>query len=113
MSHRRAKLGHELAQRLALILETKVSDPRLHEVVVVGVEAAPDASFARVYYRTFGDRAPIAEALERAKPFIRRRLAEGLRLRRVPELDFRHDPSLEQGDQMLSLLRDIANEQET
>jgi len=40
-------------------------------------------------------------------------MARELPLKRVPELRFCHDPSLEQGSEILSLLRDIADEQKT
>ena len=86
MNHRRERVGREFRQRLANILERRVSDPRLRRVTVIEVRSAPDASFARVFYRTLGDREEAAQALDKAKPFIRRCLAEGLRLRRVPEL---------------------------
>ena len=106
--HRRERLGHELTQRLARILEHRVSDPRLEGLTVVDVQAAPDASFARVYYRTLGDREQAAEALEKAKPYIRRRLAEGLKVRRVPELDFRYDRAQDSGARVDELLRELA-----
>ena len=87
MSHRRQRIGHDLAHRLARILTEKVSDPRLEMLSIVEVQSAPDGSFARVFYRTLGDRDrdEVARALESAKPFIRRCLGENLRLRRVPE----------------------------
>ena len=110
MSHRSARLGHELTQRLAQILEHRVSDPRLRGLVIVDVTAAPDASFARVYYRTLGDREQAAQALDKAKPYIRRLLAEELPLRRVPELDFRYDPAADSGARVDEILREIAEE---
>ena len=108
MSHRKGRLASDLAQRIARILATRVSDPRLEGVTVVNVDAAPDGSFARVFYRTFGDQEAAAEALAKAKPYIRRRLGEGLRLRRVPELDFRYDPSQAQGARVDEILRELA-----
>jgi ribosome-binding factor A len=107
VSHRSARLGHELTQRLAQILEHRVSDPRLRGLVIVDVTAAPDASFARVYYRTLGDREQAAQALDKAKPYIRRRLAQGLKLRRVPELDFRYDRSQDSGSRVDEILREL------
>jgi ribosome-binding factor A len=45
--------------------------------------------------------------LESAAGFLRHRLAQVLDLKRVPELRFRHDSSLAQGEATLSLLREI------
>ena len=110
MSHRKQRLAHDLAQRIARILESRVSDPRLEGLTVVDVDAAPDGSFARVFYRTFGDPEQAAQALEKAKPYIRHRLGEGLRLRRIPELDFRYDPSQAQGARVDEILRELAED---
>jgi ribosome-binding factor A len=107
VNHRRARLSHALERRLAEILEHRVSDPRLSTVSVIEVRAAPDASFARVFYRSRGDRDEVEIALEKAKPYIRKRLAEGLSLRRVPELDFRYDPSEESGARVDEILREL------
>ena len=107
MRHRPERIANELAQRLATILGERVSDPRLRRVTIVEVRAAADASFARVFYRTLDDREELAQVLERAKPFIRRCLAEGLRLRRVPELDFRYDPAADQGARVDAILKEL------
>jgi ribosome-binding factor A len=107
MSHRRERIGHDIAHRLARILAERVSDPRLAGLTIVEVRPSPDASYARVFYRTLGDREPAEQALEKAKPFIRRCLAEGLRLRQVPELDFRYDTTADQGARVDAILKEI------
>jgi ribosome-binding factor A len=107
VNHRPARISTDLARRLATILSERVSDPRLRQVTIVEVRAAPDASFARVFYRTLEDREELAQVLERAKPFIRRCLAEGLKLRRVPELDFRYDPAEDEGARVEAILKEL------
>lgn len=107
MSRRGERISHGLLQRVAEILGQRVSDPRLKDVTVVEVKAAPDASFARVYYRTYGEREDAARALEKAKPYIRRCLAQELPLRRVPELDFRYDPAQDTGARVEQILREL------
>ena len=52
-------------------------------------------------------------ALESAASFVRRHLAQSLPLRRIPALRFRYDPSLALGDQTLSLLRSLADQDDT
>jgi ribosome-binding factor A len=111
MSRRAERLSHGLQRRLAEILEHRMSDPRLEGLTVVEVKASPDASFARVFYRTLDtDREPAAQALAKAKSYIRRLLAEELPLRRVPELDFRYDPAADSGARVDQILREIAEE---
>ena len=45
-----------------------------------------------------------------AAPWLRRRLGERLKLRHVPELSMRRDDSIEEGDRILRLLREIDEE---
>ena len=107
MKYTRQRVAHDMRARLAEIFAQRVSDPRLHGLSVTVVRPSADLGFARVFWSTLGDRDAAAQALEQAKPFVRRCLASGLRLRRVPELAFVHDDTLERAgriDQILSEL---------
>jgi ribosome-binding factor A len=112
MSHRKERVASALRQQIAEIVSSRMRDPRRRSRTVVEVRPSPDFSFARVFYRTLEDPEQVASALERAKPFIRRCLAEVCELRRVPELDLRLDTSLERGARVESLLNEIAVERE-
>ena len=110
MSHARARTAADLRDRIARILAERVSDPRLAAISVIEVDPSPDGSFARVFYRSLDKDADLDEALQRAKPFIRRCLGEGLRMRRVPELDFRYDPAEEHGARVDAILEELSEE---
>ncbi len=108
MTHRRARLGHVLRQALSEILATRVADARLSALTIIEVRAAPDASFARVFYRSFdADREGVARALEKAKPFLRHCLAGSLQGRRVPELEFRYDPAQDSAERLETILDEL------
>jgi len=106
------RVARELRDRLAEIIETRVSDPRLEGVSIVEVRPSPDLSFARVFYRTWRDPRETDAALQKAKPFIRRCLGEGLSLRHVPELDLKLDASAETAARVEDVLKQIAEERE-
>ena len=110
MKHGQARLAQEIRARLATILRERTGDPRLELLAITDVEVAHDASFARVFYRTLGDAEAAAAALEKAKPYLRRELAAELAVRRVPELDFRADASLDRAAKLEGVLRDLARE---
>ena len=112
MTRTTERVGRDLRDRLATILETRVSDPRLSGVSILEVRPSPDLSFARVFYRTWGDPAEAEAALQKAKPFLRRCLGEGLTLRRVPELDLRLDPTAESAARVEGVLNALAEERE-
>jgi ribosome-binding factor A len=108
MKHRRERVAQEIRERLAEIVERRAADPRLAGVAITGVELSRDCSFARVFYRSLDPEEETAIALDRAKPFLRRSLARGLELRRVPEIGFVPDRSVERGARVEELLQEIA-----
>ncbi|MCE2391797.1 MAG: 30S ribosome-binding factor RbfA [Proteobacteria bacterium] len=101
MTHSRQRLSHELRARLAEIFARRVADPRLRGLAISEVRPSADFSYARVFY--VGDE-DLTAAIDRARPFVRSCLAEGLRLRRVPELDFRRDRSMDEARRIEQLL---------
>jgi ribosome-binding factor A len=52
----------------------------------------------------------MARALGRATPFLRRQIGRRLRLRRVPELTFFFDESIERADRIERILQDLSSE---
>jgi ribosome-binding factor A len=50
------------------------------------------------------------DALRDATPWLRRRLGERLHIRHVPELSVRRDDSIETGDRVLRILRELEDE---
>lgn len=107
MSFRRQRVAAELRDRISTIVSRSLRDPRLELVTITDVEVSPDYSYARVFYRTPGDREAAAAALVGARGFIRRTLAPELKIRRVPELDFRIDESVDRGARIEELLSEL------
>ena len=104
------RLNEQLKREIAGILRSQVHDPRVLGVTVTGVQASPDLTTARVWVLLTeeGERRKTAmEGLSAASPFIRRQLGTTLRIRRVPELDFREDPTLERAFRIEKLLREV------
>jgi ribosome-binding factor A len=117
VSRRTERVAEELRAELARLLREEAADPRLRLLTITRVEVTADLSSARVGWSRLeagaaGEGAAaaareVAAGLARAAPFLRRRLAHELPWRRVPELHFRHDPSLALGAATLTLLREI------
>ncbi len=77
------------------------------------VKVSGDLQIARVFYTTLGDeraRRDTQRALDRALPFLRRQIGSRIRLRRVPELRFQFDESVERQDRIEGILLDLAAE---
>jgi ribosome-binding factor A len=100
-----------------------LSDPRLGLVTVTGVEVSPDLRQATVYYSALGRSnkrgagvVPILEpeqrvstqaALEAAAPHIQATLGRQVRMKYTPALTFREDPSIETGNRIEAIIREI------
>lgn len=106
-SHR---VGDQIQKEISAILVKGLKDPRVGFVTITAVEVSADLRHARVYFTVMGDeraRQETARGLSSAVPFLRRELGKRLRLRLVPELTFQFDTSLEYGNRIESLLRDL------
>ncbi|HQA49213.1 MAG TPA: 30S ribosome-binding factor RbfA [Syntrophomonadaceae bacterium] len=116
MSRRRQeRMAVELKKVLSRILQEEIKDPRLDisAVSVSQVELSNDLSHARVYISIMGNdekQQETMKALEKARGFIRSRIAEEIQVRHVPEIDFRLDRSIEHGIRISSLLDKIMEE---
>ncbi len=109
--HRIQRVNEQLKREIARIVVGEVADPRVGAVTVSRVSAAPDLTFARVYVQLLGDEAERKETmagLRAAGTFIRTALADRLPLRRVPELRFEQDRSLEHVQRIEELLAEAA-----
>ncbi|MBE0597696.1 MAG: 30S ribosome-binding factor RbfA [Desulfuromonadales bacterium] len=109
-TQRAHKVGEQIHKEISELLQRGLRDPRIGFVTIMGVEMTPDLQLARVFFSVIGDekaRQETEKGLRNAAPFLRRELGQRLRLRRVPELLFQYDSSIEYGNRIESLLREI------
>jgi ribosome-binding factor A len=110
---RQSRVGDQIRVELAELIAREVHDPGVGFVTITRATVTPDLQQARVYYTTIGDekaRRETAKALQRATPFLRRLIGQRLRLRRVPELQFYFDESIERQDRIERILMDLERE---
>jgi ribosome-binding factor A len=94
VKYHRGRLGEALREEIETLVEGELADPRIGLVAVSSVHVADDGRSAQVWVNVDGDDEEAdrsLEGLEAAKAYIRRELADRLRLRRAPELFFRLD----------------------
>ena len=87
-----------------------IHDPGIGFITLTRVAVTGDLQLARIYYTSLGDekaRKETAKALGRATPYMRRQVGGRLRLRRVPEFEFRFDHSIEHQDRIEQIIRDL------
>jgi len=100
-----------IRQAMSEMLQRQVKDPRLGNFIsITAVSTSSDMKHAKVYVSCVQgeeDRQEILGVLDSAAGFFRREMALHLRLRRVPELTFHWDDSIERGDQVLRLIDQV------
>jgi ribosome-binding factor A len=114
------RLEDQIHFLLSNLIQRELRDPELGFLTLTAVRLTPDRSLARVYFTVLppngGDQeaqdALTRKALGRAAGFLRSQLASRLKMRRVPELRFFPDGTLEEGNHLETLLAEIQKERE-
>lgn len=91
--HRAERVAEALRGELEELICCELEDPRVKVESVTEVRVSPDSRKALVLVRLAGDAEAAASlaALDRAKPFLKKQLAERLDLFRLPDLTFESD----------------------
>ena len=109
---RGARIADQIQRSLAEIIRLEVRDPRVGMVTLTGVELSRDQSHAKVFFTTLGPATAAEDAtegLQRAAGFLRSELAHRLTTRKVPELHFAFDDSVERGVRLSKLIDEAVN----
>jgi ribosome-binding factor A len=110
---RSVRVADVIRNELAMLMISKVRDPKLAEVNISRVEVTDDMKIARIFFTLLSgkQRAKGAEkSLQKAKGFMRSHLAKTLNLRYTPELQFRYDETADKVAQVESIFQEIENE---
>ena len=81
---------------------------------MTGVHLSSDLRHARVYYSVMGDKEDLERTqagLDSAKGFIKKEIGYRMDLKYMPDITFKHDPSLEKGDHMERLFEKLKGEE--
>jgi len=110
MTRRTRQVGELLREELTDIIRREVKDPRIGFFSITNVEVPPDLRSARVMVSVLGsddERRETLAALRSAAGFIRYHLKPRLRMRQIPDLDFRDDRSMEYAAEISATLREV------
>ena len=116
MPHRIERINHLIREEISELLQRHVKDPRLGSfVAVTDVVTSPDLKTARIYISHFGteeEKAATMKAITAATGFFRKELAKNLTMRRVPEISFHWDDSIEHGAHMEEIIERVISEKD-
>jgi ribosome-binding factor A len=105
------RVGQEIQAAVAeMLTRGDLHDPRIGYITITGVKVSPDLRVARIYYSMIGtddEKARTKEGLEAAKGYVRREVTSRVKLRVSPEVFFTFDGSLEEGDKIERLIKEV------
>lgn len=105
------RIGVKIQAAIAELLVQKVQDPRIEMATISKVEMSSDLSVADVYFSVFGSNKVVAEAkkgFQSSTKFIKKLIAPKLKLKYMPDLQFKHDTSFNYGSKIDKLLREVS-----
>ena len=112
MSRRMDRVNALLREEISRVVASDLKDPRLSSMVTVTlVDTSGDLRHARVFFSVLGDRADklrTLKALKSAAGYIHRHVRQNLTLKVVPSLEFHLDDSIERGNEILEMIREVA-----
>ena len=112
-SVKNTRINSEVTKALATVISLEVKDPRVHPMTsVTSCEVTTDLRQCFVHISVLSnkenDLKKTMEGLEKAKPFLRKRLAEIVNLRNTPEIKLIADRDIAYGMHMSELIEAVS-----
>lgn len=107
--HRTDRVSAQLRRELGTLVHEAVREHRLPSVSVSDVEVTRDLAHAKVFVTALMPEksAEAVKGLKELAKEIRMQLARAMKLRHVPELHFHYDDSVDRGERIDNLLRQL------
>lgn len=111
--NRHERVGDTIQRELAILLQTRIRDPRIGMVNINAVRVTDDLRHAKIYVTFVDERAEAdikkaIEALNKASGFLRSHLHERMVMRVIPRLHFEFDESVARAARLTQLIDSVA-----
>ena len=116
MSKNEARLGRineELMKAISHIITYELKNPEVTGMIsVTRVKVTPDLKYAKVYVSLLNSKSveKTMKGLKDSAGFIRSQVAKTVNLRITPELVFEYDDSIEHGEKIDKILKEISKQ---
>jgi ribosome-binding factor A len=110
--HRTDRVNAELRREVGTLVHAAVRDHALPQASVVDVEVSRELEVATVWVTALQPErsGEVVRALKSLAKEFRYQLAHSMRMRRVPELRFKYDESVDTGERIEQLLRESGDQ---
>ena len=109
--NRLSAINTEFKRALSDIIMYNMSDPRISKMTsVTHVEVTKDLMYAKAYISVYDDekkRKSTIETLTHAEHFIKNEIGRRIRIRRLPEIKFILDGSIEYSSKISEILKKV------
>ena len=113
MSIKIDRLNNMFVEEISKIIHEEIKDKDIGFVTITDARITNDLSFAKVYITTLdNDRDKVLKALNKASTAIRSLLCSRVKIRKMPEIHFVYDESIEYGKKIEDIIERINNEKE-
>ena len=110
MSIKINRLEHAFTEEISKIIHEEVNDKSIGFVSITGASITNDLSFAKIYFTSMGaDKDVAIKSLNKASGFIKTLLASRVDIRKMPELKFCYDDSIEYGERIDKIIDELDN----
>lgn len=107
---RTVRLDEQFREEISKLLMKGLKDPRVGFVTISRVEITNDLSYAKVYISVLGsdrEKASSLIGLRNSSGFIRTYLGKALKIRKIPQLNFVLDESLDHAMHIEEILAEL------
>ena len=116
MSRRTERIAEAIRRISSEILQSELRDPRTDGfITITKVEVTPDLRFAKIFYSVLGNEKKkklVAAGLKSARSFVKKKIANELKLRYATDIAFKVDERAEYRERIDMVLNKIHDEEE-
>lgn len=112
-TNRLGRINEELKKEISQVINYELKNPDATGMIsVTKVKITPDLKYAKVYVSVLNSKNinKTMKGLKDSSGFIRSRVAQTINLRITPELIFEYDDSIEYGERIDAILKDLKKE---
>lgn len=110
MSFHINRLESQIQRTLSIVMLREARDEKFSQVTITRVILTKDLSSATCLFSTLHelkDPKAMIQSLNNLNPFLRKAIAENVKMRKIPELRFKYDNSFEAGNRIDRILEKI------
>ena len=112
MSVKLERLGHIFTEEISKIIHTELRDESIGFITITYTKISSDLSYAKIYFTVLDieKKKEMEVKLNNASKFIRSKLFDRVEIRKMPELTFVYDESVEYGNKIEHIIEEIKKE---